>query len=1594
MTETTARVAAKPTTTTHDVAATRRAKPAPAPAQAIGASVGLLHNGGPALLLGGLVQTKVVIGAPNDPFEQEADRVADDVVAGQVIKSVSRLPAGGLGSVSQRQPAGDEEEPAQTLSVQRDVEDGEEEPTQTLPVQRLPASDLDEEPAQMFAVQRDETDAEEEAPVQPSSNGFGGPTMRAAAAHAIRGKGAGEPLKQPVRGALERGMGVDLGSVRIHASASANSAAQSLNARAFTHRNHIWLGAGESQTDLKLLAHETTHVLQQDGVVRRKAAVNPSRPEDDLLPSAAGKALDSRPSASPSGTAVQVDATQTTGAAPSAAPPAAVDAASPTGSAEEPRATSGGTFTEKSSGQHVDSAVPVEEQPGEAGQPAATDAQTGPGKKPAAAGQPQAGAGAQGEEVQQHSPTTPAEDPAFQKTLGKIKKTRKAEAAHVPPRDKEGEVTAAAVLPVEEQKTRNARSDHLTAMKATAEATESKEQSKPTFSAEAFKAMLKGNLAKIEQTLPQSEEAAKEFKREKPLEGVKQDIGGQVAAENAKVTGPMASQVKQDAPPSTKRVEEPHKLVEEKPGDKPKPISASAAAVKPRLDSEVSMARESQSLDDKMAQEGITEDQLAQSNEPTFVEALDTKRQAQQEAADAPGRYREKEEKILARAQQRARSAGAAGFDDMHTSRSGAFTDVFSKQSTTKTADEAEQTRILGELDRIYNATKTDVDTILNDLSSNVDSTFETEAGEAKKTFETQVEDKLDDIYGITVIDDWLFGEDTEAIEKVFRDEKDRFLAAMDRTLDKIAEMIASQLNAAIDRIKLGRKDADDFYNGLSTEQQRLAKEAMEVYTAKYDTLEETVQAKQEELAQTLAQSYKDNVDALRESFDKIKEEVSRGWIGKAIDFIVDVATAIKKLGELLLSIISRVANIISDILAHPIRFLENLASGVVAGFRKFVSNLDTYLISGFFDWLRGSVGGAAIEIPDSFDPQGLFNLVTQVLGLNYQTFRDLAVEKFGEPTVAVLEKGAELAEGGLELFRIAQKDGLGALWTHIKEMIASNVSEIFEQVKETILYQTIEKVLAFVGSLFTPVGAFIKAVQTLYRGLRFLVDNIDRIAELVDAFLSSLELAVQGNVAAITDKVVLALRSFIVVAIDFLAKLVGLGNLGEKVRKILNYVRQPIIRAMKWLLNKVSPLVNRIKKGVKAVAGKGKAAVERLLGWWGVRQPFKQGGKPHTLYFKGSGKSSVLVMHSKQEQVVSDWLVARREAATPPMRPFVEEALVAYARFNLARDNLEALRTELEALPAPAQQARRPEYETVYRIFSASLRDLGRTFSALPVDAEPERIVLHLSRFKQRALYQQHARSGRLQHSLQRPQRQTNQLESWRRHARTEMTMEWMDYGRRLGLPDNRILVPDWDRNGARTPMQVDHRIEWQVRPLGDERSLDEPWNYELLDAQSNRVSGASIDREIRAERQRIATETGDHSWLARDMTFTSVEGGGNSGRRWSLEDIANGEHLKVYARRYGAPASSGALPSAEKLAAAQNDGSQAASGLQDRAGIEVGLRSLVRRYPAQASQIRAVVALRLNERSWNDVRSELGISAAELKRLRELLSSAGVRL
>ncbi len=249
MTDTAVRAVAKPTTATRqDAAVSKKARPVTVVAPPIGDPVGLLYNGSPAITLGGLVQPKVVIGVPDDPFEREADLVADHVTRGHFVAGVSRLPAAGLGGVSQRLPAAaedaepesapnQEEELAQAVAVQRQASDdamesadasespaqelvAEEQPAQTVAVQRNAADEV-EEPAQPRAIQRQSAAEEEEQPLQTQANGFGDPPMRTAAAQAIHSKGAGEPLQAPVRASLERGLGTDLGAVRVHASASA-----------------------------------------------------------------------------------------------------------------------------------------------------------------------------------------------------------------------------------------------------------------------------------------------------------------------------------------------------------------------------------------------------------------------------------------------------------------------------------------------------------------------------------------------------------------------------------------------------------------------------------------------------------------------------------------------------------------------------------------------------------------------------------------------------------------------------------------------------------------------------------------------------------------------------------------------------------------------------------------------------------------------------------------------------------------------------------------------------------------------------------------------------------------------------------------------------------------------------------------------------------------------------------------------------------------------------------------------------------------------------------------------------------------------------
>jgi hypothetical protein len=99
---------------------------------------------------------------------------------------------------------------------------------------------------------------------------------------AIAAPDGGTALEAGVRERIEPHLGVDLGHIRIRQDHDAAAAARDLHARAFTSGSTIFLAAESSPADVALIAHEATHVAQQQTVAAARTTL--MRDISDYLP--------------------------------------------------------------------------------------------------------------------------------------------------------------------------------------------------------------------------------------------------------------------------------------------------------------------------------------------------------------------------------------------------------------------------------------------------------------------------------------------------------------------------------------------------------------------------------------------------------------------------------------------------------------------------------------------------------------------------------------------------------------------------------------------------------------------------------------------------------------------------------------------------------------------------------------------------------------------------------------------------------------------------------------------------------------------------------------------------------------------------------------------------------------------------------------------------------------------------------------------------------------------------------------------------------------------------------------------------------------
>jgi Domain of unknown function (DUF4157) len=99
----------------------------------------------------------------------------------------------------------------------------------------------------------------------------------------------GQPLDVGTRAFMEPRFGHDFSHMRVHADAQAAESARSVNALAYTVGQHVVFGAGQYEPETskgkRLLAHELTHVVQQQGVdatTLHKEQITVASPQSNL----------------------------------------------------------------------------------------------------------------------------------------------------------------------------------------------------------------------------------------------------------------------------------------------------------------------------------------------------------------------------------------------------------------------------------------------------------------------------------------------------------------------------------------------------------------------------------------------------------------------------------------------------------------------------------------------------------------------------------------------------------------------------------------------------------------------------------------------------------------------------------------------------------------------------------------------------------------------------------------------------------------------------------------------------------------------------------------------------------------------------------------------------------------------------------------------------------------------------------------------------------------------------------------------------------------------------------------------------------------
>lgn len=777
--------------------------------------------------------------------------------------------------------------------------------------------------------------------------------------------------------------------------------------------------------------------------------------------------------------------------------------------------------------------------------------------------------------------TPPSAAPGFRRVGADVAAKKRALAAHAPAAAESKSAQDAAVAPPDDKEAQGkaANAEKMNAAKPG-------EFNKAAFIEAVNKA--------IDAQAPKNLDEADKFSSSGKAEKVKGEVDGKV--KDGKSASAKDIETTTKAPPDTSAAKD--KPVTPMTPDRPpaNPGAPSAAdAIPEKQPAAVTDFSQGPAENDKaMADAEVTEEQLAKGNEPEFDQALKAKKTAEADSAKAPGAARATEDRQLTTAKAGAAAAGAQAMNALTATRAAAGKAVDGGKGDTKSKDERKRAEVTGKLQKVFDATKKDVEATLTGLDKKVDDAFTAGEKAARDAFTADHKARMkkykDKRYSgffgkARWVKDKFAGMPKEAND-LYQEARKLYVSKMQAVISSVADLIGAELGRAKARIAQGRAELKAEVDKLPSDLRQFGEEAAKDFAGKFDDLEASVNEKSQQLVQDLANKYTAALNAVDEEIKKL-QDANKGLIDKAKDAIVGVIKTINELKNLLLGILAKAASAIMKIIKDPIGFLGNLVKAVGAGLNLFITNIADHLKKGLVSWLLGTATKAGLTLPERFDLRGIISLITSLLGLTWANLRTRITSK------GVPDQALTAVESSLPLAQTLAREGPAGAVKEIEAEVGDLKSTILSKLTEYLIPTVIVAGITWILSLLNPASAFVRAVKGIIDIVSFVVNQGSQIAAFVNSVLDAVIEIANGGAAGVPKMVETALAGSIPVLIGFLASLLGIGNLANKVKSVFQSVAKPVNRA--------------IDKIVDFIVRKGKALWQKLKA---KVRPGKQNGK------------------------------------------------------------------------------------------------------------------------------------------------------------------------------------------------------------------------------------------------------------------------------------------------------------------------------------------------------------------------------------------------